>query len=429
MRGGIKMSQFPTVLLIFILTYLIIVSEKIHRTTIAFVGAILLIIFNILSLEGAIEYIDFHTIGLLIGMMIIVNIMKTTGIFQYLAIKAAKKAKGEPIHLLITLAIITAICSALLDNVTTVLLIVPVTIVITEALEISPIPFLITQILASNIGGASTLIGDPPNIMIGSQTGLGFLEFVINLAPVIVVIFAVTLFIVKRIYKKQLVVDESNMKKIMEFDENRSITDKKLLVKSGIVILFTILGFMLHQFVGMESATVALTGAAILLLISRVDPEHILKEVEWTTIFFFAFLFILVGGLEHIGVLDIVASKLMAITHGNLFLTTMLVLWISAIMSAFLDNIPFVATMIPLLQSVGAQASFSIEPLWWALALGACLGGNGTLVGASANVVVAGILEKHNHRISFGQYFKIAFPLMLLSIAISTIYIYFIYLR
>ncbi len=421
--------QYLPVLTIFILTYIIIVSEKVHRTTITFVGAILLIVLDILNFDKAIGYIDFHTIGLLIGMMIIVSIMKTTGAFQYMAIKAAKKAKGKPIPLLITLAIVTAIFSALLDNVTTVLLIVPVTIVLTEALEINPIPFLITQILASNIGGTATLIGDPPNIMIGSQTGLGFLDFIVNLLPVVMIIFTVTLLILKRIYKEQLVVDEKNMKKIMGFNENLAITDKAMLFKSLTVIILTIVGFTIHQFIGMENSTVALTGAAILLLISKVDPEHVLKEVEWTTIFFFAFLFILVGGLEHTGLLDIVANKIVSLTHGNLFLTTMLILWFSAIMSAFLDNIPYVATMIPILQSIGAQSSFDIEPLWWALSLGACLGGNGTLIGASANVIVAGILEKNNYKLSFVQYFKIAFPIMILSIAISTIYIYLIYLR
>ena len=417
------------VLSIFVITYLIIISEKLHRTTIAFVGAVLLILLKVIDFAEAVSFVDFHTIGLLIGMMIIVNIMKNTGVFQFIAIKSAKKTKGKPLQLLIILSIVTAVCSALLDNVTTVLLVVPVTIVITETLDINPIPFLISQILASNIGGASTLIGDPPNIMIGSKTHLGFMDFVINLMPVTIIIMIVTLFIIQIIYKKQLIVDENNIKKIMNMDENLAISDKKLLIKSLLVITLTLLGFVFHQFIGVESAVIALTGASILLLISKADPEYIFKKIEWPTIFFFVFLFILVGGLEHTGILDTLANQIVHITNGDLLLTALFILWVSAILSAFLDNIPFVATMIPLIQSIGMQSAFNTEPLWWALALGACLGGNGTLIGASANVVVAGILEKHNYKLSFGQYFKIAFPLMIVSIIISTIYLYLIYLR
>lgn len=417
------------VLSIFVITYLIIISEKVHRTTIAFVGAVLLILLKVIDFAEAVSFVDFHTIGLLIGMMIIVNIMKNTGVFQFIAIKSAKKTKGKPLQLLIILSIVTAVCSALLDNVTTVLLVVPVTIVITETLNINPIPFLIPQILASNIGGASTLIGDPPNIMIGSKTHLGFMDFVINLMPVTIIIIIVTLFIIQIIYKKQLIVDENNIKKIMNMDENLAISDKKLLIKSLLVITLTLLGFVFHQFIGVESAVIALTGASILLLISKADPEYIFKKIEWPTIFFFVFLFILVGGLEHTGILDTLANQIVHITNGDLLLTALFILWVSAILSAFLDNIPFVATMIPLIQSIGMQSAFNTEPLWWALALGACLGGNGTLIGASANVVVAGILEKHNYKLSFGQYFKIAFPLMIVSIIISTIYLYLIYLR
>lgn len=415
-------------LTVFILTYGIIISEKINRTTIAFVGAIVLVIIKVIGLEDAIESIDFHTIGLLIGMMIIVAIMKNTGIFQYIAIKAAKKAKGDPWKILLTLSIITAISSALLDNVTTVLLIAPVTLVITETLEINPIPFMIAQILAANIGGTSTLIGDPPNIMIGTATNLGFMDFIINLFPIVVIILIVTLFILKMIYGKQLVVKEALKSKIMKFDENLALTDKKLLVQSLVVLGITVLGFVLHQFLGLESTTVALAGAAILLLISKSDPDEVLQQVEWPTIFFFAFLFILVGSLEKVGVIDLLAKGIMDLTKGNLLFTSLLVLWVSSLASAFLDNIPFVATMIPLIKSIGALSTISITPLWWALALGACLGGNGTLVGSSANVIVAGILEKHKHKLSFIDYFKIAFPLMILSIILSTVYLYVFYL-
>ncbi|WP_246637636.1 SLC13 family permease [Crassaminicella profunda] len=421
-------SQLYITITIFILTYAVIVSEKINRMTIAFFGALLLVLFRIIDLEFAFQSIDFDTIGLLIGMMIVVNITKKTGVFQYIAIKSAKFAKGDPWHILLMLCIITAISSALLDNVTTVLLIAPVTLVITETLEVDPIPFMLSQILAANIGGTATLIGDPPNIMIGSETGLGFMDFISNLLPVVLIIYLVTFFFIKKICKPKLHVKESLKSKIMKMDETLALTDTKLLKKSLFVLLITILGFALHQLVGLETATVALGGASILLLISNVDPEEILQEIEWLTIFFFAFLFILVGGLEKVGVIDFIAKNVVSLTKGNLMLTTLLVLWVSALASSFLDNIPFVATMIPLINSIGTLSNFNITPLWWALALGACLGGNGTLVGASANVVVAGILEKHNHKISFKEYMKIAFPLMILSIILSSIYLYIFYL-
>ncbi|MFZ5969029.1 MAG: ArsB/NhaD family transporter [Bacillota bacterium] len=425
------MFQFSPLIVassIFVTTYALIVSEKINRTTIAFFGAVLVVLFKVMNLDYAFESIDFHTIGLLIGMMIIVNIIKRTGLFQYIAIRAAKMAKGDPWKILLMLSIITAVSSALLDNVTTVLLIAPVTLVITEALHIDPIPFMVTQILAANIGGTATLIGDPPNIMIGSSTDLGFMDFIINLAPVVTIIFVITFMIVRFIYKSKLHVEENLKKSIMGFDENLSLTDKNLLVKSLIVLGLVILGFALHQFVHIESTTVALVGAATLLLISKADPEEIFSEIEWLTIFFFAFLFILVGSLEKVGIIESIAEKIITLTKGNVIYTTLLILWVSGIVSAFLDNIPFVATMIPLIQSIGTLSSFDITPLWWALALGACLGGNGTLVGASANVVVAGILEKHKHKISFAEYMKIAFPLMILSIVISTIYLFVFYL-
>jgi len=364
-QGGdhvLHFSQLLTATSIFILTYAVIISEKVNRTTIAFFGAVLLVLWKIIDLEFAFESIDFHTIALLIGMMIIVNILKRTGVFQYVAIRSAKLAKGDPWRILITLSAITAVSSALLDNVTTVLLIAPVTLVLTETLHIDPIPFMITQILAANIGGTATLIGDPPNIMIGSATGLGFMDFIVNLLPVVIVIYIFTFLIVKKIYKSKLLVKDELKLNIMEFDENLALTDKKLLVKSLSVLSITIAGFALHQFVGLETATVALTGAATLLLISKVDPEEIFHDIEWLTIFFFVFLFILVGSLEKVGVIDLIAKSVINITKGNLIFTTFLILWVSGILSAFLDNIPFVATMIPLIKSIGALSSFNITP-------------------------------------------------------------------
>ena len=294
---------------IFLVIYGIIISEKINRTAISLFGAIVMIILGILNQEQAIEHIDFNTIGLLVGMMIIVNILKRTGVFEYLAIRAAKKAKGDPWKILVLFAIITAFSSAFLDNVTTILLIVPVTLVITDTLDTNPIPFMFTEILIANIGGTATLIGDPPNIMIGSATGLGFVDFIVNLAPVIIVISVATLFLLKLIYKDFLKATDENKQKIMKMDESITIKDKLLLKKSLIVLFLTILGFMVHAQFHLESATVALGGAALLLVISKIDPEEILFEVEWTTIFFFMGLFILVGSLVEVGVIDNLAKK------------------------------------------------------------------------------------------------------------------------
>lgn len=412
---------------IFLVIYGIIISEKINRTAISLFGAIVMIILGILNQEQAIEHIDFNTIGLLVGMMIIVNILKRTGVFEYLAIRAAKKAKGDPWKILVLFAIITALSSAFLDNVTTILLIVPVTLVITDTLDTNPIPFMFTEILIANIGGTATLIGDPPNIMIGSATGLGFVDFLVNLAPVVIVISFVVLFLLKLIYKDFLKAKDENKQKIMKMDESITIKDKLLLKKSLIVLFLTILGFMVHAQFHLESATVALGGAALLLVISKIDPEEILFEVEWTTIFFFMGLFILVGSLVEVGVIDNLAKKMLELTKGNLFVTTLTILWVSAIASAFLDNIPFVATMIPLIKAMTASGQLDANPLWWALALGACLGGNGTIIGASANVIVTGIMAREGRPVSFMSFMRIGFPMMIVSIIISTIYLILFY--
>jgi Na+/H+ antiporter NhaD/arsenite permease-like protein len=420
-------NHLVVAIIIFTLTYTAIISEKINRMTIALFGAVLMIVFQVLPQEHAFRVIDFNTIGLLIGMMIMVNILKKTGIFQYVAIKTAKYSKGDPWKIIFYFSIITAVSSALLDNVTTILLITPVTLVITDTLKINPIPFMISEILAANIGGTATLIGDPPNIMIGGATKLGFLDFLINLSPIVVIIFIVTIFLLKLIYKNSLIVSEENRKKILEFDERKAINDRVLLMKSFAVLGLTILGFTTHQIIGLESATVALFGGSLLLLISKVEPEDILIEIEWTTIFFFIGLFVLVGALEEVGVVEILAKKMLNFTKGDLFMTAMLILWMAAIASAFIDNIPFVATMIPLIKSLSMISGIDVTPLWWALSLGACLGGNGTLVGASANVIVGGMLEKNKNKLAFLEYMKIGFPLMIISIIIASIYLIIFY--
>ncbi len=422
--------QAATAVTVFLLTYGLIISEKLHRTVAALLGAVLVLFLGIIDQATAIRAIDFNTIGLLIGMMIIVGITRRTGIFEYLAVKAAKLSKGNPWRIMLALASITAVTSALLDNVTTVLLIVPVTFSITSELELNPVPFLITQILASNIGGTATLIGDPPNIMIGSATGLGFMDFLPNLILPVLVSFAVTMWILKLVYRRDMVVSESQKVKILAFDELQAIKDYGLLKKSLGVLVLTVSGFVLHQFLHLESATVALAGATLLLLITREEPEDILLTVEWPTLFFFAGLFVLVGALEHVGVIEWVAKKSLEATQGAMLQTSMLILWLSAIASAFVDNIPFVATMIPLIQKMGELGGITnLKPIWWSLSLGACLGGNGTLIGASANVIVAGLAEKQGVAISFKSFMKLAFPLMILSICISSVYIYIAYLR
>ncbi|NFQ03103.1 ArsB/NhaD family transporter [Clostridium sporogenes] len=414
--------------IIFIIVYALIISEKVNRVVASLSGAAIMLILKLITQEKAFLKIDFNTIGLLVGMMIIVNITKRTGVFEYIAIKAAKFSKGNPIKILILFSIITAILSGLLDNVTTVLLIVPVTLVITRTLEIDPIPFLMCEIFASNIGGTATLIGDPPNLMIGSAAGLSFLDFVKNLAPVIIIILLVTLLGIKQLYKNSMKTSEEDKKKIMALDESKAIRDMSLMKKSLTVLALTLVGFLLHGSLGFESATIAIAGSAILLAISKVEPDEILQETEWGTIFFFIGLFIMTGVLEDVGIMEVLAQKTLSVTKGHLVMTGIFVLWISAFASAFIDNIPFVATMIPLIKAMGTMGGMDVAPLWWALSLGACLGGNGTMIGASANLVVIGIAEKSGYKISFKDYFKLGFPVMIVSIIICTAYLLLFFL-
>jgi len=411
---------------LFAITYAFIISEKIHRTIVAMAGGILMVLFGIVTQEEAIEHIDFNTLGLLIGMMILVTITSRTGVFTYLAIKAAKLVRGEPVKILVALCLITAFASALLDNVTTVLLMVPITFSIARQLKVNPVPYLISEILASNIGGTATLIGDPPNIMIGSAVPeLTFMAFVVNLAPVALLVLLVTVAILVLIYRKQLATSPELQANLMELNERDELTDPVLLKKSLTVLGLTILGFVLHGVLHLESATIALTGAFLLLLLTGERYlEEALEKVEWSTIFFFAGLFILVSGLVHTGVIAAVAEWAIEWTGGDTLLTSVMILWLSAIASAFVDNIPFVATMIPMIKEMGALGIQNLEPLWWSLALGACLGGNGTIIGASANVIVVGMAAKERHPITFLQFLLVAFPLMLLSIVISHLYIY-----
>ena len=419
--------------IIFIIMYVFIASEKINRTVVAMLGSLLMVLTGIITQEKAIHHIDFNTLGLLIGMMIIVAITGQTGVFNYIAIYAAKVAKGEPKRILIILALITAVCSAFLDNVTTVLLIVPVTISITKKLKVDPIPFLITQIIASNIGGTATLIGDPPNIMIGSAVKeLTFLAFIQNLAPIAVINLIVVVGILSFLYRKKLMAQDSLKAEIMKLEPEAEIKDRRLLKKSLAILMLTLLGFFMHQSLNLESSTIALTGG--FLLLATVGKKHnfiesVLEKIEWGTIFFFIGLFIAVGALIETGIIKQIALYCFEITKGEVLETSLLVLWLSAIISAFLDNIPFVATMIPLIFDMGNMGIVNLEPIWWSLALGACLGGNGTIIGASANLIVAAMAAEKGHNISFVKYLKVGFPVMLLTILISTSYVYLRFLN
>ena len=419
-------------IVIFVAAYALIISEKIHRTIIGICGAMLMILLGIINQETAIHHIDFNTLGLLMGMMVIVNITSETGLFNYLAIWAAKKVKAKPISLLVALSLLTAVCSALLDNVTTVLLTVPITFSITKQLNVDVKPFLIAQILASNIGGTATLIGDPPNIMIGSAVGLQFMDFITNLTAICILIFIVTIALLIVIYGKKLHTTDELREKVMQLDEKSQIVEPRLLKKCLFALAITISLFVLHGQLHLDTATAAMTGAGLLLLISFPQKEamiaKVLSKVEWLAIFFFAGLFILVGALVETGVIKMLAEEAIKITNGDLTATSMLILWMSAYASAFIDNIPFVATLIPLIQDMGQMGMTNLDPVWWSLALGACLGGNGTLIGASANVVVASMAAQRGKPISFISFMKIALLMMTLSIAISSVYIWLRYL-
>ena len=425
--------------ILFVVTYAVIVSEKVNRAIVSLLGAGLMVMLGVLNQETAISGIDFNTLGLLTGMMVIVAITKRSGVFQYIAVWSAKKVKAHPWGILLMLSIVTAVFSALLDNVTTVLLIVPVTLLICHELDLSPYPYLFAEIFASNIGGTATLIGDPPNIMIGSAVHLTFNDFLFNLAPVVPLILLVTLGIIYAVWGRKLKATSEARERIMRFREKDAITDARLLKQSLFVLFLVISGFVLAQPLQLEPASIAMFGAAFLLLLSnlRRSPEQqsenvqkIFSKVEWVTIFFFIGLFVAVKGIEQAGVLEILADRALGMTGGDMTLTAMTILWISAIASAIVDNIPFVATMIPLIKSMAPTfgGAENLMPLWWSLALGACLGGNGSLVGASANLIVAGFAERSGHRIRFLPFMAAAFPLMILSVVIASVYIYLRYL-
>ncbi len=411
---------------VFAAVLIVVAAELVHRTVAALLGALVVVSFGVLEQnEAAAEFIDWNTIGLLAGMMVIVAVLNKTGIFEYLAIKCAQWGKARPGRILILLSVVTAVLSAFLDNVTTVILMVPVTFIIADAVGVSPLPFLLTQVMASNVGGAATLIGDPPNILIGSAADLSFVDFVYNLAPVVVLTLPVILAFLYFAFRRQLRYNEGAEEDVRALDAEGAIRDRKLLRKSLVVLGAVILGFFLHGLLHLEAATIALLGAAALMLYARSDVEEVLRDVEWPTLLFFVGLFVLVGGLEVTGFVGRIAELLTAF-DGSLALTAVAVMWGSAAASGVVDNIPFTATMIPVIQEL-AQARGLTETearsLWWALALGADFGGNATLIGASANVVVAGMSEQAGKKISFLKFMAYGVPVTVLSLAVATLYV------
>ena len=421
-----------------ILAYIFIALERIPKVTIALLGAAITIILGLVSQSKNIgealnphyfiNFVDFNVIFLLVAMMIIVAITTKSGVFNWLANELLKFTKGHPIKVLFALGIFTAVVSAFLDNVTTVILIMPITFAIAKKLDIDPIPYLLTEIFASNIGGTATLIGDPPNIIIGSAGNLSFMDFVKELAPVVAIILLVVVVILALLFKKKLVASPEKMAEVANIDNSHSITDKNLMIRSTIVLALVILGFMTHDITHLETCVVAMLGASFLLLFEK--PTEILRDVEWNTIFFFIGLFIIIGGLEASGGIKLMAEWILRVTQGSQTATSMLILWASGIISGIIDNIPYTATMAPMLveiqKTMGATYTY---PLWWALSLGACLGGNMTIIGAAANVIVSENASKEGHPISFMRFLKYGVCIVAISLVISTAYVYLRFLK
>ncbi|MGD9145711.1 MAG: ArsB/NhaD family transporter [Anaerolineae bacterium] len=411
---------------IFLVTYALIVTERVDRTVSALLGGVAMILLGVLPQEQAFHAVDWNVIFLLAGMMVLANILRETGLFQWIAVQAVRLGRGNPFRILVILSLVTAVASALLDNVTIVILVAPVTLFMAASLRVSPVPFLIAGILASNIGGTATLIGDPPNILIGSAAGIDFLTFAANLAPISLLILGAFVGLSWFLFRHDLQTGRSHLLDVEALETDALITDRSVLRKALIVMGGVMVGFLLHGTLHLEPATIALAGATLLLLWTRSDPHHVLREVEWTTLFFFLGLFITVEAVVQVGIIEEVASAALRLTSGDVALTSTLLLWLSAMASGIVDNIPYTATMIPVVESLGEV--MAVEPLWWSLALGACLGGNATLVGASANVVVASLAERSGHPISFRQFLKYGLVTTGMSLLLATGYLWLRYL-
>src|SRR5665811_27693 len=409
----------------FLIVLAIVASEKLHRTNVALLGAAIVVLFvGDFSQEQAIESIDFNTIGLLTGMMILVYLTQQTGVYDFVAIRAGQLSGGRSFAVTMSLAGTTAVLSAFLDNLTTILLVTPITFLLADALDIEAVPLLIIEVIASNIGGTATLIGDPPNIIIAGATGLSFNAFIVNLAPIVVVTFAAVIPLLYFVFRRQLHVEERDRKAVMELNALASIRDSAELRRTGPVLALTVLAFFAHQALHIEPATVALTGAAVGLLVTRIDLEDALSHIEWTTLFFFIALFIMVGALEETGAIGHVADGVADVTGGDRTAELFGIVWISALGSGVVDNIPFTTAMIPVVRELQAAAgNGGDDAYWWSLALGACFGGNATMIAAAANVAAAGLAERAGKPIGFMRFLRIGLPTTFISIALATGYI------
>jgi Na+/H+ antiporter NhaD/arsenite permease-like protein len=406
----------------FLVALVVIATERVHRTKVALIGAAIVVLFAAgFDQELAIEAIDFNTIGLLAGMMILVVLTQETGIYDYIAIRAGQLSRGRPVLVVLSLAGTTAVLSAFLDNLTTILLVVPVTFLLADALDIDPIPLVVIEVIASNIGGTATLIGDPPNIIIAGATDLSFNAFLLNLAPVVVVALAIAIPLLYLLYRRRLRIAPENRRYVMELDAASSIRDREELLRTGPVLVATILLFFAHQALGIEPATVALTGAALALLVTSQRIEETLARIEWPTLFFFVALFVMVGALEETGAIREVASAFEDVTGGDRSAELLGILWVSGIGSGVVDNIPFTTAMIPVVESI--QGGSDDDAYWWALALGADFGGNMTVIAAGANVAASGLAERAGKPIGFVPFLRVGLPVTLLTLAIATLYV------
>jgi Na+/H+ antiporter NhaD/arsenite permease-like protein len=411
---------------VFVLALIALATDRVDRTKVALAGASLIVITQTLEQEHAIEAIDFNTIGLLAGMMLMVKLTEPTGVYTFLAIRAGQISRGRPLAVVASLAVTTAALSALLDNLTTIILIVPITFLLADALDIDPIPLIVIEVITSNIGGTATLIGDPPNIMIAGATDLSFIDFIVNLAPLALVAFLAVTAALYGFYRQRLQIAPEARERVMELDASRSIEDRDELVRTVPVLVATILVFFFHKALGIEPATVALVGATVMLFTSRQSVESALRGIEWPTLFFFMGLFVMVGALEETGAIGEIADGIASATGGDRTAELLGITWASAIGSGIVDNIPFTATMIPVVEEL--QGSDGDDAYWWALAIGACFGGNATIVAAAANVAAAGLAERAGRPIGFMQFLKVGLPATLLSMVIATAYIAIRYL-
>ncbi len=411
----------------FLIAYGLIASERFDRTLIALLGGLLVIAFGVIDQHEAFAAIDFNVIFLLAGMMVLAAGLSRTGFFEWVAGIAIQRSHGRPFRLLVVLALLTALLAAVLDNVTTVVLLTPVTLSVARRLRVSPVPYLLSQVFASNIGGTATLIGDPPNILIASAAGLDFDDFLLNLAPVVAVILLAFVGLMWLAWGRGLEDDADRLDALAALDPSHAITDRRLMIRALVVLGATIVGFVVHSAIGLEAATIALLGATVLMIVGRLDPHETLREIEWNTLFFFVGLFMLVEAVVHVGIVGGVADRLADAVAGRNEVATLGTLWFSALASAVVDNIPYTATAIPIVERL-IDTGLNGEPLWWALALGACLGGNLTIVGASANIVVANLAARDGHAITFREFLKYGSGVVAMSLAISTAYLWARYL-